>query len=136
MIPPKNPWVLQSFSRFLLWRKLWIMWISVEITLSVQFLCEYYVKQVFRSEELAVSSWGIHVIAKVTKGHLWQSVLSRHPPWVRPCLSLWERCPQGGEGTLSVTFGDSSPKGRAKADGRGFIPEKVLKRVIAKRGKV
>ena len=40
-----------------------------------------------------------------------------------PCLSLWERClsevNEDGEGisrcsTLSVTFGDSSPKGRAK----------------------
>ncbi len=37
-----------------------------------------------------------------------------------PCLSLWERClSEDGEGkqgckTLSVTFGDSSPKGRAK----------------------
>ena len=37
-----------------------------------------------------------------------------------PCLSLWERwLSEDGEGTqwgnaLSVTFGDSSPKGRAK----------------------
>ena len=37
-----------------------------------------------------------------------------------PFLSLWERClSEDGEGisrcsTLSVTFGDSSPKGRAK----------------------
>ena len=37
-----------------------------------------------------------------------------------PCLSLWERwLSEDGEGThgcntLSATFGDSSPKGRAK----------------------
>ena len=39
----------------------------------------------------------------------------------RSCLSLWERCPPqgGGEGkkALSVTYGDSSPGGRAKAAG-------------------
>ena len=39
-----------------------------------------------------------------------------------PCLSLWERCPSIGRtervyaesNALSVTFGDSSPKERAK----------------------
>ena len=30
------------------------------------------------------------------------------------CLSRWERCPEGAERALSVSFADSSPSGGAK----------------------
>ena len=54
-------------------------------------------------------------------GGVYQTV-NRHSGMMdcTPCLSLWERWPsEDGEGkprcnTLSVTFGDSSPGGRAK----------------------
>ena len=49
-----------------------------------------------------------------------------------PCLSLWERWlsaakTERGQGcnTLSVTFGDSSPRGRAK----GLYPAREMERI-------